>query len=79
MAANLTITVDTEALRRARIRALSQGTSVNALLRDYLHAYAGVEEEHHQALSRILELAEASKGGSAGASWKRDELHDRTL
>jgi plasmid stability protein len=33
---NLTITIDEETLRRARIRALEQGTSVNALLRDYL-------------------------------------------
>jgi predicted nucleic acid-binding protein len=39
--ANLTITVDEELLRRARIRALEQGTSVNALLREYLSAFAG--------------------------------------
>ena len=36
--ANLTITIDDELLRRARLRALEQGTSVNALLRDYLTA-----------------------------------------
>ena len=33
---NLTITVDDEVLRRARIRALEEGSSVNAVLRDYL-------------------------------------------
>ena len=42
---NLTITVDDETLRRARIRALSQGTSVNAVLRELLESYAGSEAE----------------------------------
>jgi predicted HicB family RNase H-like nuclease len=35
---NLTITVDDEVLRRARIRALQQGTSVNVLLREFLES-----------------------------------------
>ncbi|MBM3686893.1 MAG: hypothetical protein FJW85_07835 [Actinobacteria bacterium] len=37
---NLTITVDEETLRRARIRALEEGSSVNAVLREYLSRYA---------------------------------------
>ena len=39
--ANLTVTIDEEVLRRARIRALQLGTSVNAVVRDYLASYAG--------------------------------------
>jgi predicted HicB family RNase H-like nuclease len=39
--ANLTITVDEDVLKKARLRALQQGVSVNALLRDYLARYAG--------------------------------------
>ncbi len=39
--ANLTITVDRQTLTRARIRALEDGTSVNAIPRDYLERYAG--------------------------------------
>ena len=42
---NLTITVDDEILRRSRIRALQQGTSVNALLREFLESYAGAASE----------------------------------
>jgi len=34
--ANLTLTIDEDLLRRARIRALEQGTSVNARVRKYL-------------------------------------------
>jgi len=34
--ANLTIAIADEGLRKARLKALEQGTAVNALLRDYL-------------------------------------------
>jgi hypothetical protein len=33
---NLTITVDEQTLKRASMRALEEGTSVNAVLREYL-------------------------------------------
>ena len=38
--ANLTIAVDDDVLRRARVRAAEQGTSVNAVLREELVRYA---------------------------------------
>jgi predicted HicB family RNase H-like nuclease len=34
--ANLTLTIDDEVLKKARIHALERGTSVNALVREYL-------------------------------------------
>ena len=48
--ARLTIRVDPETLKRARIRALEQGTSVGALLRAYLDAYveADVDRERRR-------------------------------
>jgi len=75
---NLTITVDDEVLKRARIRALEQGTSVNALLREYLEAYSG-EPPAVRALAELVELARRADSGSgmAGRSWTRDELHER--
>lgn len=39
--ANPTITLEERLLRRARLRALEQGTSVNALVRDYLGKLRG--------------------------------------
>ena len=77
MASNLTITVDDEALKRARIRALEQGTSVNAILRDFLEAYAGTRQGHEDAAERIIALARATPGGRGAARWTRDELHER--
>lgn len=75
---NLTITIDDEALRKARIRALSQGTSVNAVVREFLESYAGVRPEQERAMRRILEMARRSTTGSRGRSWTREELYDRT-
>jgi plasmid stability protein len=75
---NLTITLDDELLRRARIRALAQGTSVNALLRAYLEGYVG-DDGRSEARRRIVELAKRARSGSGpgGRRWSRDEIHER--
>ena len=77
---NLTITVDDETLRRARIRALTQGTSVNAILREFLESFAGsdAEMEARTRLAAFARTSTASSGGE-GRSWTRDEIYaDRT-
>ena len=75
--ANLTITVDEETVKRARMRALEEGTSVNAELREYLEDYAGVRRE---AGRRLLELARNSRAGSGGESIpRREALYDRPI
>ena len=73
---NLTITVDDELLRRARIRALTQGTSVNAVLREFLESYAGSDAET-AARSRLATLARSSSAssGPGGRTWVRDEVY----
>ena len=76
--ANLTISIDEEPLRKARIRALQQGTSINALLRDYLTVYCA--GDHIHAITRsVLEHAEQNPAGSGsqGRKWTREELHER--
>jgi hypothetical protein len=77
--ANLTITIDERLLKQARIRALENGTSVNALLRTYLERYAGAGEAG-EALAGFARLARRSTAtsGPGGRTWTRDELHDRT-
>lgn len=74
---NLTITVDDESLKRARIRALKEGTSVNALLRDFLEAYAGVRRARKNAVSEVVALSRRSQSRRGGQSWTREELHQR--
>lgn len=76
--ANLTITVDEEVLKKARIRALQQGTSVNAVLAERLAGYAGESSQQLAATRRLVALS-----GLASPSVKkrrrpsRDELHER--
>lgn len=76
--ANLTVTIDDDLLRRARLRAMGQGSSINALLRDYLEAFAGAEDRA-EACRVLLEISgTASSGsGSRGRSWTRDQAHER--
>jgi plasmid stability protein len=74
---NLTLVIDDAVLRRARIRALEQGTSVNALVRHYLEAYAAGADER-SARTRLLELSDRLEAGSGelGRSWRREELYE---
>lgn len=76
--ANLTVAIDEGVLRRARLRAARDGTSVNAVIAGYLERYADVDDAA-VALSEILELAAASDSGSGpgGRRWTREDLHDR--
>jgi hypothetical protein len=78
--ANLTVTVDERVLRRARIRALEQGTSVNAVVSGYLEQYAGADPTA-AALAGFLDLAARLHAGSGlgGRTWRRDDLYDRPI
>lgn len=77
---NLTLTIDEETVKRARIRALEQGTSVNAVVRKFLECYAGVEDER-RALRRFVEIAEGSGAGARGEgrAWTREDLYEERL
>lgn len=75
---NLTLTVDEDVLRLARIRALEQGTSVNSLVREYLKQLAG----RSTAAEGIAEFFEATRdaraaSGDEGRTWRRDDLYER--
>jgi hypothetical protein len=80
--ANLTLSVDDEVLKRARIRALEQGTSVNAILAERLQAFAREGEAQVRATQALLEVAKENRSRARGAGrrkrrWTRDELHER--
>jgi hypothetical protein len=75
--ANLTIVVEEDVLRKARLRALQQGTSVNAVLRGYLRAFAGTGGEREQAIRHLLEMSQRAKSRAPRRRWTRDEVHER--
>ncbi len=79
--ANLTIAVDDDTLEKARIRALEEDTSVNAVLREYIEEYASRRQEQLEAARRIIEDARDSKSGSGpgGRKWKRVDAYRERL
>ena len=74
---NLTITVDDEVLKRARMRALEEDTSVNAVLRSFLEAYARGAQRRQAAIADLIALSRECTSARGGATWTRDELHER--
>ena len=75
--ANLTITIDEDVLRKARMRALAQGTSVNAILAEYLESYADLQARQEEATKSLLRLSRKANSGRGRHRWTRDELHER--
>jgi len=57
------------------MRALEAGTSVNALLRQYLVSYVGTDAM--AARQAIVAMAQANLTDVGPHSWDRDDLHAR--
>lgn len=73
---NLTLQLDADVIRRARIVAAKCGTSVSALAAQRLTELVDEDERFEQARARAEAiLAKAVPRG--GRSWTRDELYDR--
>lgn len=74
--ASLTLAIDRELLTRARVRAVAEATSVNAVVREFLERYAGASDV--SALGSFLVAARRSRVGSGpgGRSWSRTDLHE---
>jgi len=74
---NLTISTDSEVLKKARLRAIREGTSVNAVLRAFMESYAGIRGDRTAAAQDVLALARTTPSRSGGRRWTRDEVHER--
>ena len=74
---NITVTVDDETYRKARIRAAELDTSVSALVRNYLHEIVAGESERERLKRKERELRDQVKGFSAADRLSREDLHDR--
>ena len=74
---NLTITVDAEVLRKARMRALQDDTSVNAFLRGCLEDYADEGDRAAQAVAGVKRLMGAAELHWGSRTWSREELYER--
>lgn len=74
---NITVSVDDETYRRARIKAAEMDTSVSALVKKYLCGL-GSEESEFERLRRLEEETRAKiRGFSASDRLSRDEVYER--
>jgi len=74
---NITVTVDDETYRQARIKAAEQDTSVSALVKQYLLNLASGDSTFERLLQEEREIRARVKGFSASDRLSRDELYER--
>jgi plasmid stability protein len=74
---NITVSVDNETYRRARIKAAEQDTSVSALVREFLKELAAEESAFEQLARLEHELRASITSFRGGDRVDRDALHER--
>lgn len=87
---NITVKVDDETYRRARVLAAGRETSVSAMVREFLQSLIGESQgENEQAriaarrrrLQKLWEMADRRDAGKAGPAgpFKREEIYEERL
>lgn len=75
---NLTIQLEGDVIRRARVVAAKRGTSVSALVARELDELVQREDRYEQARSRAIELMAAARP-RGGRTWSRDDIYAERL
>jgi plasmid stability protein len=75
---NITVTVDEETYRRARVRAAEMDTSVSALVSGFLKNICAGESDFDRLAREEGELRAQIKNFSAADNVPRDELYRRS-
>ena len=74
---NITVSVDDDTYRRARIKAAENDTSVSAMVREYLTELANSETEFERLKREEAAIRSRITGFSAADRLSRDEVHER--
>ena len=75
---NITLSLDDNTYRTARIVAAERGISVSAMVRDYLQSLRpSPSEADHAALIRTFDWAASTGNFSAQNRLSREDIHDR--
>ena len=73
--ANLTLVSESDTLKRARMWALDEGTSVNGVVRDYLAEYAGMMSQMGEVVNGLLRLSQHTNVRRGNLRWVREDLY----
>lgn len=74
---NITVSVDEQTYRRARIKAAEQDTSVSALVKRFLVEFATEENDADRLMREERELRERIRKFRAAPRLSRDQVHER--
>lgn len=72
---NVTFSIDEQVIAEARRIAASRGTSLNQLVRDYIHDLTRTDDA--EAVVARLDALWGDKNYRSERSWTREELHTR--
>ena len=75
---NVTIQLDGEVIREAKVLAARRGTSLSAMLAAELQRLV-VEDERYEAARRRAEASLSHVRARGGRRWTRDEIYDREI
>ena len=76
---NITVSVDEDTYRRARIAAAERDTSVSALVKAYLEQLASKETETERLKRREREIRSQITDFTASTRISREDAHKRSL
>jgi plasmid stability protein len=76
---NITVSVADDVYREARIRAAERGTSVSALVAEYLRGLSDRPAEFARLEAQQLQVQGEIERFRAGERLGRDELHNRAV
>lgn len=76
---NITVSVDDETYKRARIAAASLDTSVSSLVKAYLQQLASVETETERLKRQELEIRSQIADFTACSVLSREDTHNRSF
>ena len=74
---NVTLSIDENDLKQARILALQQGTSLNAIIRTFIKNYVNRNTPYQQITERLLQKSQQLTFDSGNKKWTRDDLYER--
>lgn len=74
---NLTVQLDAQTIRKARVLAAERGTSISKLVSEQIERMVLESREYTEARRRALALLDSGFHLGGGALPKRDELYDR--
>ena len=74
---NITVSVDDDTYRRARMKAAERDTSLSALVKEFLLDLAKDESAHERLKRQEAALRASIRSFTASGRLSRDQLHER--